>query len=96
MNRSNESSGIGGIIFLLVLLIFALTVSKDNIENEDTGEIQNGNYTYMYVIPDKQYLSYDENTKVVYYVSNKLMSPYYDESGHLCRYINGKIIPINN
>ena len=40
-------------------------------------------------------LIYDENTRIMYYwLHSGYMSPYYNEHGQLCRYIDGKITPI--
>ena len=48
----------------------------------------------LYRISDTE-LIYDDNTKVVYYcLYNGFMSPYYNARGQLCRYVDGKIIPI--
>ena len=40
-------------------------------------------------------LIYDENTRIIYYwLHSGYMSPYYNEHGQLCRYVNGEITPI--
>lgn len=52
-------------------------------------------------IEQQDYLVYDCNTKIIYYYFNRTggyshMNEYYSENGKLCKYIDGKIVEINN
>lgn len=52
-------------------------------------------------IEEQDYLVYDYNTKIVYYYFDKIngysyMNEYYSENGKICRYIDGKIVEIND
>lgn len=60
----------------------------------DTGDKSVCSTETLYRISDTE-LIYDDNTKVVYYcLYNGFMSPYYNEYGQLCRYVDGNIVPI--
>lgn len=52
-------------------------------------------------IEQQDYLVYDCNTKIIYYYFKHIggysyMNNYYSENGKLCKYIDGKIVEINN
>lgn len=76
---------------MLATLVLVLTGCKT--ETDNYGNKKNDGFYYI-----GDTMAYDENTHVVYYkfVSGNLgyMSPYYNEHGQLCRYVDGQIVPI--
>lgn len=84
------------IVALIVVICLCLGIGiwasiprKNNVGDKS---VYNG--SSLYSIPNTK-LIYDENTRIMYYwLHSGYMSPYYNESGQLCRYVDGKIIPI--
>ena len=79
---------------ILLCLLLGLGIRASIPHKNDTGDKSVCSTKTLYRISDTE-LIYDDNTKVVYYcLYNGFMSPYYNEHGQLCRYVDGKIIPI--
>ena len=84
------------IVALIVVIYLCLGIGiwasiprKNNVGDK---AVYNG--SSLYSISNTK-LIYDENTRVIYYwLHSGYMSPYYNEHGQLCRYVDGKIIPI--
>ena len=84
------------IITLIVVLCLCLGIGflTSIPYKNDAGDNAVYNGSSLYSISNTK-LIYDENTKVIYYwLYNGYMSPYYNEHGQLCRYIDGEIVPI--
>ena len=84
------------IVALIVVICLCLGIgiwaSIPHKNNAGDKIVYNG--SSLYSISNTK-LIYDENTKVIYYwLHNGYMAPYYNENGQLCRYVDGKIIPI--
>ena len=77
------------ICFCLGVGIWASIPRKNNAGDKS---VYNG--SSLYSISNTK-LIYDENTRIVYYwLCGGYMSPYYNENGQLCRYVDGEITPI--
>lgn len=84
------------IVALIVILCLCLGIGiwASIPHKNNTGDKSVCSTEILYRISDTE-LIYDDNTKVVYYcLYNGFMSPYYNARGQLCRYVDGKIIPI--
>lgn len=72
---------------LVVGIAFALTGCSDASSEAPRAGV-------LYSIPDTK-LVYDSESRVLYYhYSSSYMTPYYNEHGQLCRYVDGQIVPI--
>ena len=61
----------------------------DTYGNETVDE-----YKYFYRLGNSP-IVYERDTKIMYYmIYNGYMSPYYNEHGQMCYYVDGQIIPI--
>lgn len=79
-----------GVICLCLGIGIWISIPRKN----DVGDKAVYNRTSLCSISNTK-LVYDENTGVVYYLLyNGYMSPYYNERGQLCRYVDGNIVPI--
>ncbi len=72
--------------------------SGDTEEVYNAGTYVASNFSNFETIEGTECLSYDTNTRVVYYIFKRgeygYMSPYISENGHFCRYIDGEIVEI--
>ena len=86
-----------------ILLICILTACDPEANSADTAAMQMSN---LKAIDGKNYLVYDVDTRVVYYMFTtkesygnsgygySYFSPYISENGRFCRYVNDKIVEI--
>lgn len=89
------------VVALLVMSLTACSVQEANPVNDVAMEMTN-----FKSVEGKEYLSYDTDTRAVYYmfsthehVGNKgfgytYFAPYISENGRFCQYINGEIVEI--
>ena len=85
------------VVTLLVMSLTACSVQKPNPVNDAAMEITN-----FKPVEGKEYLSYDTDTRVVYYMFSTFegyngysyFAPYISENGRFCRYINDEIVEI--
>lgn len=89
------------VVTLLVMSLTACSVQKPNPVNDAAMEITN-----FKPVEGKEYLSYDTDTRVVYYMFStyeaegyagygySYFAPYISENGRFCRYIKGEIVEI--
>ena len=88
------------LLVVSLLLICILTACSPL----DEDKISKGVNTNFSKIEGRDLLYYDLNTKVVYYLFQTFsgyqgygyLAPYIDENGSYCRYLDGKIVGINN
>lgn len=80
------------IVVICLYLGIGIWASIPHKNNAGDKSVYNG--SSLYSISNTK-LIYDENTRIMYYwLYSGYMSPYYNEHGQLCRYVDGKIIPI--
>ena len=76
----------------VALMRFVIILSIPHKNSNGDRSVYSG--SNLYRISDTS-LTYDNDTKVIYYWKrNGYMVPYYNEHGQLCRYVDGKIVPI--
>lgn len=83
------------VLLAAIMLTGCSTSVKDSVENVAK---ENG---WFYRIGDTP-MVYDKDTHVMYYLFSKsggyhaygYMSPYYNEHGQMCYYVDGQIIPV--
>ena len=81
-------------LIVVICLCLGIGIWASIPHKNNTGDKSVCSTETLYRISDTE-LIYDDNTKVVYYcLYNGFMSPYYNARGQLCRYVDGKIIPI--
>ena len=90
------------IIMLCVVLLLTACGTRSNPVDTAANEFAN-----LKNIPDKEYLVYDLDTKIVYYMFSTsdegisrgygygYFGEYLGENGHPCQYIDGKIVEVN-
>ena len=75
-------------VFLAAIMLTGCS-DTDTYGNETVDE-----YKYFYRLGNSP-IVYERDTKIMYYmIYNGYMSPYYNEHGQMCYYIDGQIIPI--
>lgn len=83
----------------LLLAAILLTGCATNVEDSvGNVAVENG---WFYRINDTP-MVYDKDTRIMYYLFSKCttnrgygyMSPYYNEYGQMCYYVDGQIIPV--
>ena len=83
-------------VFLAAIMLTGCSASvKDSVGNV---AVENG---WFYRISDTP-MVYDKDTRIMYYLFSKCttnrgygyMSPYYNEHGQMCYYVDGQIIPV--
>ena len=92
------------LLVTMLLLVFSFTGCDKTSTNEtDAAAAQMPNFK---VIEGKEYLSYNKDTRVVYYMFSTSSSfgnigygytyfaPYISENGNFCKYINDEIVEI--
>lgn len=96
MKNNTFSAVIITVITAIVIIagVSVLSYSSKNTEGDKSADV----YDWFYRISDTP-MVYEKNTRVMYYCTGNgnysgYMSPYYNEEGKFCRYIDGKIIPI--
>ena len=87
------------ITIVMLLITLSLTACRTTANKLDTATIEFANFGQ---IPGKDYLVYDLDTKIVYYLFSTngptdyqgygYCTEYLGEGGHPCRYIDGEII----
>lgn len=83
------------ILLASIILTGCSTSVKDSVGNV---AVENG---WFYRINDTP-MVYDKDTHIMYYLFCRstgnqgygYMSPYYNEHGHMCYYVDGQIIPV--
>ena len=81
-------------LIVVICLCLGIGIWASIRRNNNVGDKSVYNGSSLYSIPNTK-LIYDENTRIMYYwLYSGYMSPYYNEHGQLCRYVDGKIIPI--
>ena len=81
-------------LIVVICLCLGIGIWASIPHKNNTGDKSVCSTETLYRISNTE-LIYDDNTKVVYYcLYNGFMSPYYNARGQLCRYVDGKIIPI--
>ncbi len=93
-------------VILLIICSFSACGTERNIKDtppEDNSQTITSNFE---VIAGKEYLSFDTNTKVIWYMFStreyigyqgygySYFAPYVNENGKFCRYIDGEIVEI--
>lgn len=91
-------------IFMLAIAVASMLLctsctsdtGESHVYNYGTGVA--GFYSNFETIDGSKCLSYDTNTRVVYYIFTRgeygYMSPYISENGHFCRYVDGEVVEI--
>ncbi len=75
-------------VFLAAIMLTGCS-DTDTYGNETVDE-----YKYFYRLGNSP-IVYERDTKIMYYmIYNGYMSPYYNEHGQMCYYVDGQIIPI--
>lgn len=96
MKNNTLSTIVVALISIILTAILILIFTYSYKENE-YGDRPTDGYGWFYEIKNTP-MVYDENTHVIYYYISDAhrgyMSPYYNENGQLCRYIDGEIVPI--
>ena len=81
-------------LIAVICLCLGIGIWASIPRKNDVGDKTVYNGSSLYSIYNTK-LIYDENTRIIYYwLHSGYMSPYYNEHGQLCRYVDGKIIPI--
>ena len=76
----------------VLLAAIMLTGCSTSVKNS-VGNVT-GDFNWCYQIRDTP-LVYDKDTKIMYYREYRFgMSPYYNEYGQMCYYVDGQVIPI--
>lgn len=83
------------VLLTAIILTGCSTSAKDSVGNV---AVENG---LFYRISDTP-MVYDKDTRIMYYLFSKYggsqgfgyMSPYYNEHGQMCYYVDGQIIPV--
>lgn len=83
------------VLLAAIMLTGCSTSVKDSVENVAAEN------NWFYRISDTP-MVYDKDTHVMYYLFSKYfgnqdygyMSPYYNEHGQMCYYVDGQVIPI--
>lgn len=83
------------VLLAAIMLTGCSTSVKDSVENVAAEN------NWFYRISDTP-MVYDKDTHVMYYLFSKYfgnqgygyMSPYYNEHGQMCYYVDGQIIPV--
>lgn len=82
------------VLLAAIILTGCSTSVKDSVGNV---AVENG---WFYRISDTP-MVYDKDTHIMYYLFSKIgnqgcsyMSPYYNEHGQMCYYVDGQIIPV--
>ena len=78
--------------------VFLATIMLTGCSDTDTyGNETVDKYKYFYRLGNSP-IVYERDTKIMYYMIcngyNGYMSPYYNEHGQMCYYVDGQIIPI--
>lgn len=75
----------------LLVLVVAATLNLTGCKSETVSATSiNSGATYDYILIAM------EDTGVLYYRSTYNLTPYYNENGHLCRWVDGKIVEIGS
>lgn len=88
-------------LLVVILLVMCILTACSPVDENSTSKGVNANFSK---IEGRDLLYYDLNTKVVYYLFQTssgyegygYLAPYIDENGSYCRYLDGKIVGINN
>ena len=79
------------IIICVFLAVIMLTGCSDTDAN---GNETVDDFKYFYRLGNSP-IVYERDTKIMYYmIYNGYMSPYYNENGQMCYYVDGQIVPI--
>ena len=96
-------------VIAILLSVFLVGCSDSTKQNEDALEVSNFKpIEEAEIVDGKNYLAYNEETKVVYYwfstsiwygqglskSNNVYFAPYISENGRFCRYVDGEIVEI--
>lgn len=77
------------ICVLLAAIMLTGCSDTDTYGNKTVDE-----YKYFYRLGNSP-IVYERDTKIMYYmIYNGYMSPYYNEHGQMCYYVDGQIIPV--
>lgn len=87
------------ITILCIGIIVSFIVSVVTIKNRKSANINDmAEQKQIEYVNYTSYIKADEHTKIMYIQywvgDHGYMSPYYSENGNLCRYVDGKIIEI--
>lgn len=86
------------VLLAAIILTGCSTSVKDSIDSVGNISVENG---WFYRINDTL-MVYDKDTHIMYYLFSEsngnqgygYMSPYYNEHGQMCYYVDGQVIPV--
>ena len=89
------------ISLVMVVIILAVTLSACSAAT-NTADFTSGSISNFKIIEENNFLVYDRDTKVVYYLFSTCtgyngygyLAPYISENGNFCKYVDDKIIEI--
>lgn len=86
------------VYFLICTLMILTSCGNETNMNEETKKATTSKFATINSGWNGNDLKYDTNTLVIYYRFDgnygSYMCPYYSENGKLCRYIDGRIVEI--
>lgn len=85
------------IIVMMMCILFLTGCTSENVENESIESMNVENESIELVTFD---LVADSRTKIIYiknytYAGHRIYIPYYSENGKLCKFVDNKIVEVN-